>query len=96
MSAHTRLTLMVVWDDMERTQERRQFDSVEDLAAGIKAVLKGGSLPRSGVASLTITPEEPRTVKRERAWLRAWGRAWAKPSAKASLPATGRAAATAT
>ncbi len=89
MSAQTRLTLTVLWDDIERTHEHRHFDSVEELAVGIKSILKGGNLPRSGVASLTIAPEEPRTVKREPAWRQAWARA--RPFAKASSRATGSA-----
>jgi hypothetical protein len=90
LSANTRLSLMVLWDDMERTHEHRHFDSVEDLAVGIKDILKGGNLPRSGVASLTIAPEEPRAVRREWVWRRAWARA--RPLAKAPTHAAGAAA----
>ena len=91
MSVQTRLTLMVLWDDMERTSEHRHFESVEDLAAGLKTILRGGDLSRSGVASLTIAPEEPRTVKRERIWRRAAARLFAKATPQATGHATGSA-----
>lgn len=88
MSAHTRLSLMVLWDDLERTHEQRQFDSVEDLMAGMRDVLKGEDLSRSGVASLTIAPAEPRTVRREPVWRRALTRPFANGSAEAVRSAT--------
>ncbi len=88
MSAHTRLTLTVLWDDTDRTSEHRHFESVKDLAGGIQDILKGGSLARSGVASLTIAPEEPRAVKRERIWRRAWATAGRFTG---TSPATGQA-----